>query len=193
MGNSSEMKITKKTVLNILPILLVLSFFVTPLGYHGKVWLNRLFASKPDIIELTERKQLLDYDWRLKDANWEYFNFKKSKGKVVFINFWTSWNTPSAAELKDIQELYDGYADRIDFYIITDEERAPVENFMRKNDFTFPVTYQIIGEPSPIEILKPGSTYIIDKNGSIVVKRDEIADWNNDTVYQLLKEQLDSK
>ena len=51
----------------------------------------------------------------------------------------------------------------------------------------------MIGEPSPIEILKPGSTYIIDKNGSIVVKRDEIADWNNDTVYQLLKEQLDSK
>ena len=185
-----QMQISKKTILNILLIVFVLSFFVTPLGDYGKVLLNRIFATTPTVITLNNRSHISDYNWKLKDADWNYFNFDRSKGKVVFITFWATWHMPSRAQLKGVQELYDQYKGRVHFYIITDEERADPEEFMTKNGYTFPITYQIIGEPAPIKILKPPGSYIFDKSGLITVHQTAISDWNNDTVDKLLNELL---
>ncbi len=176
----------KSTILTLLVIALVLSLFLTPLGYHGKVWLNRLFSFTPDIEASEDQKTLAYYDWTLKDPNWNFFNFEKSKGNVIFINFWASWRLPCAAELQDIQALYDDYGEQIDFYIITNEERPPVEAFMAEKKFTFPVTYLIIGEPAPVMTEPVPSSYIIDKQGTIIVRADDIADWDNSKIRKLL-------
>ncbi len=183
----------KQTVYTLLIIAFVLSFFVTPLGDYSKIVLNRLFATSPTIIQAENRGSIDDYDWRLKDAEWDFFSFEKAKGKVVFINFWASWHLPSKAQLNDIQTLYDKYEGRVAFYIITNEERAPVELFMEKNGYTFPVTYQIVGDPSPLTLLKPPGSYILDKKGAVVVHQNAIADWDNDTVFTLLDTLLEEK
>ena len=180
------MKVSRKTLINILLIALVLSFFVTPLGYHSKVLLNRLFAFSPQIIKESQATQIADYNWQLKDPEWNFFSFEQSKGRVVFINFWASWRLPCAAELQGVQHLYDRYGDQIDFYIITDEEREPVEAFMAENKFTFPLTYLIIGEAAPFEVMEPPASYILDRQGYIRVKQDGIADWDNSNVYELI-------
>ncbi|WP_108425750.1 TlpA family protein disulfide reductase [Flagellimonas amoyensis] len=182
------MKISKKTVLNIILILVVLSFFVTPMGHYGKILLNRMFSFSPPVIEKVERKQITDYDWRLKDADWNFFNFERSKGKVVFINLWASWKLPSEAELASVQELYDKYKGKMDFYIITNENRPPVEEFMEKHGFTFPVTYLIIGDKMPIDPSEVPSSYLIDKSGNIVIHKKGISDWSTNKVYGLLDE-----
>lgn len=180
------MSVKKKTILNILLFAFVLSFFVTPLGYHSKIWLNRLTAPKAKLIPEAERVQLESYQWKLKDENWDFFDFEKEQGNVVFINFWASWRLPSAAELADIQELYEEFGDKISFYVITDEERPPVEEFMNKNEFTFPVTYQIIGEPAPFKIPEPPATYILDSSGRIAIDQSGIADWNSKQMKAIL-------
>ena len=182
------MKIKRKTVLNVLLIAAILSFFVTPLGDFSKELLNKWFATTPTIISAEKRGKILNYDWRLKDANWDIFSFNKAKGKVVFINFWASWNLPSRAQMDDIQDLYERYKGQVEFYMITNEERALPEEFMARKGYTFPITYLIVNDPTPIEILKPPGTYILDKNGFIVVHQTAISDWNNDTVYNLLDE-----
>lgn len=184
------MKIKKKTFWNVLLILGILAFFVTPLGYYGKVFLNRIFASQPEVISSSEREQLESYSWTLKDDAWRPFNFTKAEGEVTFINFWASWRLPSAAELKGIQSLYDDYGDRVQFYIITNEEREPVEEFMAKNDFDFPVTYLIIGEPAPVDTESVPATYVIGKDGKIAIAQKGIADWDNARVRELLDELL---
>lgn len=176
----------RQTVYTLFVIAIVLSFFITPLGDFSKIMLNRWFATGPTVITPDNRGEISSYDWRLKNADWDFINFEKSKGKVVFITFWASWHLPSKAQLKDIQELYNTYKGKVDFYIITNEERAPVELFMQKNGYTFPVTYQIVGDPSPVTLLKPPGSYIIDKKGQIAVHQNAIADWRNDTVDQLL-------
>ncbi len=175
----------RQTVYTLLLIALVLSFFITPLGDYSKLQLNRLFDSTPTIIEPENGGQVLDYNWRLKDPNWDYFNFEKSKGKVVFINFWASWHLPSRAQFKDIEQLYERYKGQVEFYLITDEEQAPVIEFLAKNKYTLPITYQIIGEPSPIALMKPPGCYLIDKNGFIRVHQTDISDWDNDTIHEL--------
>ena len=180
----------KQTVYTLLIIAIVLSFFVTPLGDYSKILLNRWLSTSPTIIKPENRGKIAHYDWRLKDKNWKFFNFQKSKGKVVFITFWASWHLPSKAQLKDIQYLYDKYKGKIDFYIITNEVREPVEEFMIKNGYTFPVTYEIVGDTSPLTLLKPPGSYIIDKNGFIAVHQNAISDWKNDKVDELLKDLL---
>lgn len=180
------MKIRRKTVINIAIILFVLSFFVTPLGHYSKIWLMQVFSFSPEVTKEDAREQITDYNWELKDANWDFFNFDRSRGKVVFINFWASWRLPSLPELKGIQKLYDSYGEQVDFYIITDEEREPVEAFMQENDFTFPVTYLVIGNRSPVDPSDPPRSYLIDKEGYVVVDQQGIADWDSAKVRELL-------
>jgi len=182
------MKISRKTILNVILILFILSFFVTPIGYYGKIWLNRAFSFSPSVIEKSERQQITDYDWQLKDEDWNFFNFKRSKGNVILINLWASWRLPSEAELASIQELYDKYKGKVDFYIITNEEQEPVKAFMEENNFTFPVTYLIIGEKTAVDTGKVPSSYVIDKAGNIVIHNEGIADWSTTKVYNLLDE-----
>ncbi len=176
----------RKTIYTLLVIVFILSFFLTPLGDLGKSWLMRLFAFPPDIISVENQERLSSYDWRLRDAEGDYFNFEKSKGKVVFVDFWATWHTPSAAELRDIQKLYNDFSEKVDFYIVTNEEQFPVEEFMEKKEYSFPITFRIMDEPSPLEIPDPSGAYLIDKMGNIVVQTKEIKDWYNQEVAQLL-------
>jgi hypothetical protein len=183
----------RQTVFTLLIIAFVLSFFVTPLGDYSKILLNRVFATSPTIIQQEKRGKISDYDWKLKDESWKFFNFNEAKGSVVFITFWTSWHMPSQAQLKDIQYLYDTFGNKMKFYIITNEEKEPVELFMKEHGYTFPVTYQIIGEQSPLSLLKPPGSYVIDKNGFIVIHQNAIADWDNEKVNNLLNELISEK
>lgn len=184
------MKVKKKTVLNLLLILLVLSFFVTPLGNYAKIGLMQLFSRAPGIIEKEERERIPSYDWTLKDANWDFFNFERSRGKVVLLDFWASWKLPSLPELRGIQKLYDAYGDRVDFYIITDEERAPVEAFMKEHGFTFPVTYLYLESEPPLPTSDPPRSYLIDRQGYVVVDQKGLADWDAGRIRELLDQLL---
>lgn len=177
----------RKTFLNTLLILFVLSFFVTPLGEFGKVMLYKLFASTAVVIENSKQDKLTEYDWKLRDANHKEFNFKVSQGKVVFVHMWASWLVSSAAELQYVQETYDRYTGKVDFYIMTNEDRIVVEEFMAKKKFTFPVTYLISKENSALDTTIVPATFIIGKQGSIVVhQKKDIAKWNSETIYTVL-------
>jgi thiol-disulfide isomerase/thioredoxin len=184
------MKLKKKTALNILLILFAASFFITPMGHWAKIGLMQLFSFSPQVVEASERQQLPTYDWTLKDPSWEFFNFDRSRGNIVLIDFWASWRLPCIPELKSIQKLYEDYGDQVDFYIITDEERSPVEAFMKEHEFTFPVTYLILGTESPVEIVDPPQSYLIDRGGYIVVDQRGMADWNTSRVRELLDQLL---
>ena len=167
-------------------IALILSFFLTPLGNLSKSWLMRAFASAPDIIAVDNQERLSSYDWRLRNIEGTYFNFKRSKGKVVFVDFWATWHTPSAAELKDIQKLYTKFFEKVDFYIVTNEEQRPVEEFLEKNDYSFPISFRSMSEACPLKIPNPSGAYLIDKSGHIVMASKGIKNWYSEGVIQLV-------
>ncbi|MDO4229852.1 MAG: TlpA disulfide reductase family protein [Capnocytophaga sp.] len=175
----------RKTFINLGIILFVLSFFVTPLGYESKILLQRIFANSVEILPKHEQNTI-DFDWKLKDRNNKEFNFSQSKGKPVFVYFWSSWRITSVADLSGIQKLYDDYKNKVDFYIITNELPEPVEKLMQQRGYDFKVTYLIIGEKMPFDAEKIPSGYIIDKQGVLRAYSDRIARWNSDSVRALL-------
>ena len=68
----------RRTFWNLLLILFVISFFVTPLGYESKILLQRIFASSVDIIPENQARTI-DFDWQLKDRDNKQFNFSQTK------------------------------------------------------------------------------------------------------------------
>lgn len=174
----------KKTFFNLLIILFILSFFVTPVGRESKIFLIRIFAKSPDIN--TQSEQKIDFDWKLKEKDNSQFNFEQSNGNVVFVNFWASWRTTSVAELKSVEQLYDDYKDKVDFYIITNELPRPVDSLKTARDFHFKETYLIMGEKMPFDATIVPSGYIIDKKGTVVASSEGVTKWNSEEVRELL-------
>lgn len=175
----------RRRIVSLLLFLFILAFFITPLGYESKILLNRIFAATPEIVA-PENRQAVDYDWQLKDENWDFFNLERSKGKVIFVSFWASWQVPSVSELRGIQQLYNDYKDTVDFYIISDEEREPVTELLQKRGYNFKVTYLIIGKKMPFDAKKVPSGYIIDKQGRVAAQRQGVTRWNSAKVRALL-------
>ncbi|SFU38653.1 AhpC/TSA family protein [Pustulibacterium marinum] len=174
----------KKTFLNLLLILFVLSFFVTPLGRESKILLIRAFAKSPDIQPNSTEK--VDFDWKLKEKDNTQYNFEKSKGNVVFVNFWATWRLTSIAELKNTEALYDDYKDKVDFYIITNELPQPVDSLKQARNYHFQESYLIMNEKMPFDAEVVPSGYIIDKKGNVVAKSEGTTNWNTEEVRNLL-------
>lgn len=179
----------RRTFFNLLGILLVLSFFVTPLGYESKVLLQRIFADSVRLLPQQEQFSV-DFDWKLKDAANNVFNFNRSEGKPVFVYFWSSWRVTSVADLYGVQALYQDYKDKVDFYIITNELPEPVQTLMQKRGFDFQETYLIIGEKMPFDAEVIPSGYLIDKTGKVVACSQRNAQWNSPKVRQLIEQLL---
>ncbi|NNC69816.1 MAG: redoxin domain-containing protein [Flavobacteriaceae bacterium] len=51
----------------------------------------------------------------LKNNNGEEFTLDQFKGKLVYINLWTTWSEPSKEELPYLQEFIDSYSDAVVF------------------------------------------------------------------------------
>ncbi len=186
------MKINKKLIVNLSLIIFIGIFFIPPVAHESKILLNRILAFSPNVVKTEDRTPVKDFDWKLKDKNWDFFNFEQSKGKVIFVHFWASWRVPSIAESKSIQKLYNEFGNQVDFYLITNEDRPPVEEFMAEYKYNFPVTYLIIGEKMPFDAEKVPSTFIIDRDGLIAVEKYGVANWYSDDVRNLLKRLIEN-
>ena len=62
------------------------------------------------------------------------------RGKVVLINFWATWCPPCRREMPDMEKLYRRFSSKgLVVLAVSDEKRETVEDFLKKQDYTFPV------------------------------------------------------
>lgn len=180
------MRILKKHIGNILFVVFIVVLVFTPLGFQIKVYVNRLISFSPSVIEKSNQKRVTDYNWNLQSSDNRDFDLKDIKGKVVFINIWATWCPPCVAEMPSIQELYFSYGSEVVLLCIAQDEPNKVEAYMKKNKFTFPVYYQKSKSPKELNSESIPTTFILDKEGNIVVEKTGAADWNSTTTIDLL-------
>lgn len=145
-----------------------------------QVFIQRLFAGTPEEISPETQKTLSALSWSLQDLQGNSFNLSSSKGKVILINIWATWCPPCIAEMPSLQEVYNSYGNRVDFYFISNEKKNVLKNWMNKNEYELPIYISIGPIPSALNSSSLPTTYVIDKHGNIVIEEVGAHDWNSD-------------
>ncbi|WP_299104626.1 TlpA disulfide reductase family protein [uncultured Tenacibaculum sp.] len=175
-------KFLKKHYSNIL-FLLILGLLLFP---PTRVHFIRLISFSPSIEAKEDQVKLDTYDWNLQGLNTQSTNLKELKGKVVFVSFWATWCPPCVAEMPSIQELHNDYKDKVAFLLVTNENWDVVSKFYNKNAYDFP-TYNYLNKvPKQFEHTSIPTTFILNKEGNIVVDKKGPANWNSDKVRKVL-------
>lgn len=178
------MKILKRNILNIVLVAFVTSLFIFP---QLKLKLKDLFFPVA-AIENAVTLQDSDLDIELKGINTPNINLKSLKGnKLIFLNFWGTWCPPCREEWPTIQKLYISKQNKIDFVLIAmQDEEQNVVKFMKENQYTAPV--YIAQSPISNNVLPKvfPTTFLLDKNGRILLKEESSKDWNSEKVHQFI-------
>lgn len=185
------MRIKRENLSNLAFILLLALLLFTPVGFHARVFVSRIFSFSPSVLDEEEQLILSDYNWKLSNSEGQVLDFKDVEGKVVIVNFWATWCPPCVAEIPSLQELYADYGDKIEFVFVAHDEREKVKNFLNKKEYNFPVYFEKSSSPDVLSVESIPTTFIIDKKGKIVVKKKGAANWNSTTTRELLENLLE--
>jgi thiol-disulfide isomerase/thioredoxin len=180
------MNFLKKNWRNILFLAAIVLLLVPQTAMPIKVFFNRLVALSPSEVVEEERVALKDYQWNLTTLHGEGLNFSRSEGKVILVNLWATWCPPCVAEMPSMQKLHDTYGSRVDFYFVTSEANEKPYGFITKNEYNFPVYIELQVAPAALRSRSIPATYIISKNGTIVIDQKGAANWNSKKVHEVL-------
>jgi peroxiredoxin len=129
-------------------------------------------------------------DFSLVDLNGKKVGLKQFKGKIIFLNFWATWCGPCKEEMPALEVLYQQFKQKnlVLMTISVDYEGLkPVQEFINKNHYTFPVLLDPKCETLDLfEVKGIPTTFIIDKKGRMVGKAIGPRDWKSQDVFSLI-------
>lgn len=132
-------------------------------------------------------------DFTLPSLDGESITLSDLRGRIVFINFWTTWCPPCKQEMASLERLYRKFKDRGFTILAVDimEGSETVEKFVRKNGLSFPILLDTKGEVSERYMATAiPSTFIVDKDGKIIGKLFGAREWDGEHAEALLGELL---
>lgn len=121
-------------------------------------------------------------DFTLTDQYGNEHTLSDYKGKVVFLNFWTTWCPYCIKEMPDIEEIYNEYGKNEKDLIILgvanpsndkhpnnqDVSKEEIIAFLDEKGYTFPVVFDESGQVlMDYYITSFPTTFLIDKEGNI--------------------------
>lgn len=130
-----------------------------------------------------KEEKLPAFDFELKDQYGNTHKLSDYKGKVVFLNFWATWCPPCREEMPHIEEIYKEYGYNKNDVIILgaaspataenpspqDESEEKIKAFLTKNNYTFPVVFDVKGEIFRNYYINAfPTTFMIDREGDIM-------------------------
>lgn len=130
-----------------------------------------------------KEEKLPAFDFELKDQYGNTHKLSDYKGKVVFLNFWATWCPPCREEMPHIEEIYKEYGyNKNDVVILgaaspataenpspQDESEEKIKAFLTKNNYTFPVVFDVKGEIFRNYYINAfPTTFMIDREGNIM-------------------------
>jgi len=123
----------------------------------------------------------------LKDINGKSYDLTEYRGRVVIVNFWTTWCPPCRFELPSMERAYQKFKQQgIEILAINvGEDADTIFTFTVDYPVTFPLlmdldsqvinNYPVIGLPT---------TYIIDTEGRLVYRAIGTREWDDPAVMQ---------
>ncbi|SHJ00484.1 TlpA family protein disulfide reductase [Algibacter luteus] len=177
------MKLTKGKIKNIIFFIIIGLLIIPQTRQPIQVLLHKSLAVfSPSTINTSKQETLEDYNWLLKNSEGTVLNFQDLKGKVILVNFWATWCPPCIAEMPSMEALYKDYSGKIDFVFVSNEDFQVVNEFIKKKGYTFEVFNPLTQYPSNFDVTSIPRTFLLDKEGHIVIDKTGAANWNSDKV-----------
>jgi thiol-disulfide isomerase/thioredoxin len=141
--------------------------------------LDRLF-SDIGVLQISPDNDPLEI--RLSDPDGRSVSLSEFRGKIVFINFWTTWCLACVIEMPSMEKLHQKFKDK-DFVMVAinlQESAARVKQFYKQYQLTFTPLLDITGDVgAALGINAIPTTLILDKNGRIIGKALGPREWES--------------
>jgi thiol-disulfide isomerase/thioredoxin len=134
-----------------------------------------------------------DLQWPLTTLEGRKVTLGDYKGRVLFVNLWATWCPPCRAEMPGIEKLFREYGDRVTFLMIAGDTPQKVKEYLKDHKYTFPVLIQTVATPPSLKTRSIPTTFIIDKQGNIVLEHKGASKWNARKIRRLLDELLEER
>ncbi len=136
--------------------------------------------------------EAFDFSFFVKDLEGNKIPFEVYRGKVLFVNLWATWCPPCRAEMPGIEALYKRVKDpNIQFVLLSvdeDSDRKKVRRFIEQNQYTVPVYMPAGNLPQQLRVPSIPTTFIIDRQGRLVRKKEGMTNFNTGAYVKLLEE-----
>jgi thiol-disulfide isomerase/thioredoxin len=177
------MKITTSKLKNIAFFIAIGVLLIPQTRQPIQVLLHKSLAIfSPSTIRPSKQEILKDYNWLLKTNEGKVVKFQDLKGKVVLVNFWATWCPPCIAEMPSMEALYKDYKDKIEFVFVSNEDFKVINEFLNKKGYTFKAYNAMTQYPARFNVSSIPRTFLIDKDGKIVIDKSGAANWNSNSV-----------
>jgi len=116
----------------------------------------------------------------LEDPTGRPISLAEFRGKIVFINFWTTWCLACVIEMPSMEKLHQAFKDK-DFVMLAinlQETASRVKQFYKEHKLTFTTLLDTTGDVGAgLGIRSIPTTFILDKNGRIIGKALGPREW----------------
>ena len=131
----------------------------------------------------------------LKDMNGNNISLSDFKGKIVFLNFWTTWCPTCRIEMPSMEKLHQKLKNE-DFAMVTinlQESASQVKAFFKEFKLTFTALLDSTGEVGASFGLRAiPTTYILDKTGRIIGLVSGPREWDSKAAIALFENLIDN-
>jgi peroxiredoxin len=124
---------------------------------------------------------------KLKNEQDELIKIEQFKGQYVLLSYFQTWCGDCIQELESIEALQMKVGkDKLRVLLVSDEPWKKINHFKEKYGNTLDY-YQSVQPLRSQNIRVFPTTYLLDKNGTIILSQLKIFDWSSDAVVQLIK------
>lgn len=113
------------------------------------------------------------------------------KGKVIFLNFWTTWCPPCIAEMPSVNRLYTKLKNNGNVVFVLADADGNLKKstaFMQKKKFDLPVYIPTGSIPEQLFRGSLPTTVIINKRGEIVFSNEGMANYDTPEMEKFLND-----
>jgi thiol-disulfide isomerase/thioredoxin len=191
------MKTIRKTVFLLLMLvvsgLIVISFLKIDLFAKIETQeLERLFSDM-GVLPIPPGTEPLEIT--LNDPFGRPVSLSEFRGKIVFINFWTTWCLACVIEMPSMEKLHQKFKDK-DFVMVAinlQESASKIKQFYKEYKLTFTTLLDSTGDVGAgLGIRSIPTTFILDKKGRIIGKALGPREWEGEKSIALFEYLTDS-
>ena len=184
-----------RIITDILFYLLILSLVLPFSRKYVATGLNKVVMHRPAILPEEEQKMLVpgDYEWILLDLEGQQVQLNNFREDYLFISFWATWCPPCRAEMPNIQRLYEDFGKEMSFILVSNEDQEVLSGYLEQNGFDMPVYRMIQNPPATLPVSSIPTTYLIDRDGRVIVRKTGSARWDGRFFRDFLTGELAQK